>query len=123
MTTNTDSTPGSLGALVMATPLDNYDGVPISDVHDDLMLYSDRGVEPAPEDWPTRPSDVHMGRVYALRHTDPGRVVLAVDMDYCGTLTQLRVIECEQVKIPLTASTDDAVCAAVDAELDRLGWY
>lgn len=64
-----------------------------------------------------------MGRVYALRHTEPGKVVIAADVDFCGVLTQCRVIECEQVQIPPGWASDDGVCMAVDEELDRRGWY
>jgi len=97
--------------------MDDYDGVRLDDVPDDAVLYSDRGIG----DW--SPGGPTMGRIYALRHSDPAKVVIAADVDFCGTLTQCRVIDCEQVQIPPGIETDDDVCKAVDAELDRRGWY
>lgn len=107
--------------------MDDYDGVSLDDVQEGAVLHSDIGfgdwdpdaVSVAEVMWSSRA----MGRVYALRHTDPGKVVIAVDVGFCGTLTQCRVIDCEQVQIPPGIETDDDVRRAVDAELDRRGWY
>lgn len=84
--------------------LTNYDGIKIDDPILDLTIESDRTHVHGPRGW-------WMGRVYALRHPDPAKMVIATDVDFCGTLSHSKVIDWD-------GSMGKAI-DAVEAEIGR----
>lgn len=85
-------------------PRESYDGVDLLALDDNAVIESDRTHANGPRGW-------WMGRVYALRHPDPAKIVLATDVQFCRTLSHSTVRDWR--------GTLDHAVSLVDAELDR----
>lgn len=92
------------GGWVWLWPRESYDGVDLKDLDDSAIIESDRTHVHGPRGW-------WMGRVYALRHPDPSKIVLATDVQFCRALSHSTVRDWR--------GTLDHAISLIDAEIDR----